>query len=100
MTTNFRILVTKAILAITSATAGGAVLPHSKTIAVESPENLPILAQTNAEAMYLHDTNDGKAILYIEAQNGQQLTALDVTNPARIQRTAQTAIPALQCLTL
>jgi len=44
--------------------------------------------------MYLHDTNDGKAILYIEAQNGQQLTALDVTNPARIQRTAQTAIPA------
>ena len=94
MSTNFRILITKAILALTSATAGAAVLPHSKTIAVESPENLPILAQTNAEAMYLHDTNDGKAILYIEAQNGQQLTALDVTNPARIQRTAQTAIPA------
>src|ERR1700742_4792861 len=94
MSTNFRILITKAILALTSATAGAAVLPHSKTIAVESPENLPILAQTNAEAMYLHDTNDGKAILYIETQNGQQLTALDVTNPARIQRTAQTAIPA------
>src|ERR1700733_3909142 len=94
MTTNFRILVTNAIVVMTSARAVGAVLPHSKTIAVESPENLPILAQTNAEAMYLHDTNDGKAVLYIEAQNGQQLTALDVTNPARIQRIAQTAIPA------
>lgn len=94
MTTNFRIFAAKAILAITSVTAGAAVLPHSKTIVVELPENLPILAQTDAEAMYLHNTNDGKAVLYIEAQNGQQLTALDVTNPARIQRTAQTAIPA------
>jgi hypothetical protein len=61
---------------------------------VESPENLPVLAQADAEAMYLHDTNDGRTFLYIEAQNGHQLTALDVTDPARIQRTAQTAIPA------
>jgi hypothetical protein len=94
MNTNLKAFLTTAILAITGATAGAAVNPRSKTVVVESPANLPALAQVNAEAMYLHDTNDGRTILYIEAQNGQQLTALDVTNPARIQRAAQTATPA------
>jgi hypothetical protein len=94
MSTNFRILTAKAILALTSATAGGAVIPHSKTIVVESPGDLLALAQANAEAIYLHNTNDGGTVLYIEAQNGQQLTALDVTDPSRIQRVAQTTIPA------
>lgn len=94
MNTNFRILTAKAILALTSATAGAAVIPHSKTIVVESPQNLRALAQANADAIYLHNTHDGGTYLYIEAQNGQQLTALDVTDPARIQRIAQTTIPA------
>ncbi len=94
MTTSFKAFLAAAILAITGATAGAAVRPHSKTIVVESPKNLPALAQADAEAMYLHNTNDGRTFLYIEAQNGQQLTALDVTDPARIQRIAQTAIPA------
>jgi hypothetical protein len=93
MNTNFKAFLTTAVLVIT-ATAGAAVRPHSKTIVVDSPDNLPVLAQTDAEAMYLHDTNDGGTLLYIEAQNGQQLTALDVTNPARIQRVGQTTIPA------
>ena len=94
MNTHFKALLTTAILAISGATAGAAVRPHSNTIVVDSPKNVPSLAQTDAEAMYLHDTNDGKTLLYIEAQNGQQLTALDVTDPARIRRVAQTAIPA------
>ena len=94
MNTNFKAFLTTAILAITGVTAGAAVTPRSKTVVVESPANLPALASVNAEAMYLHDTNDGRTILYIEGQNGQQLTALDVTNPARIQRAAQTEIPA------
>jgi hypothetical protein len=94
MNTTFKAFLTTAILAITGATAGAAVIPQSKTVVVESPANFPALAQVNAEAMYLHDTNNGRTILYIEAQNGQQLTALDVTNPARIQQVAQTAIPA------
>ena len=94
MNTTFKAFLATAILVITGATAEAAVRPHSKTIAIESPENLPALAQADAEAMYLHDTNDGRTFLYIEAQNGQQLIALDVTDPARIRRTAQTAIPA------
>lgn len=94
MKTNFKAFLTTSILTITVATAGAAVRPHSKTIVIESPDNLPLLAQANADAMYLHDTNDGKTLLYIEAQNGRQITALDVTDPARIQPTAQIEIPA------
>jgi hypothetical protein len=94
MNTNFKALLATAILAISGTTAHAIVRPHSKTIVVESPDNLPVLAQANAEAMYLHDTTDGRTFLYVEAQHGQQLTALDVTDPSRIQRSAQTTIAA------
>jgi hypothetical protein len=93
MNTNFKALLSTAILAISGTTAHAIVRPHSKTIIVESPDNLPVLAQANAEAMYLHDSTDGRTFLYVEAQNGQQLTVLDVTDPARIELSAQTTIP-------
>jgi hypothetical protein len=92
MNTNFKALLATAILAISGATAHAIVRPYSKTIVVESPDNLPVLAQADAEAMYLHDTTDGRTFLYVETQNGQQLTALNVTDPSRIQRSAQTTI--------
>jgi hypothetical protein len=82
------------LLAFATVCAEAVVVPHSKTIVVESPETLPALAQRNADAMYLHDTSDGRALLYIEAQNGRDLTALDVTDPARIQRFADVQLPA------
>jgi hypothetical protein len=44
--------------------------------------------------MYLEDSNDGRTFLYVEAQNGRQLTTLDVTDPATIQRVARVTIPA------
>jgi hypothetical protein len=83
-----------ATLTITGVTADAAVRHYSKTIVVESPESLPVLSQSDAEAMYLHDTNDGRTFLYVEARSGQELTALDVTDPAKIQRVAQAPIPA------
>src|ERR1700750_3273544 len=82
------------LLTLATVCAEAAVIPHSKTIVVESPENLPVLAQWNADAMYLHDTSDGRTLLYIEAQNGRDLTTLDVTNPARIRRLAEVQLPA------
>jgi hypothetical protein len=94
MNTYINTVIATAILTIAATTAGAAVKPQSKTIVVASPDNLPVLAQADAEAMYLHDTNDGKTILYIESQHGRQLTALDVTDPARIRRAAKTALPA------
>jgi hypothetical protein len=83
-----------AILAATTLTANAATRPHSKTIVVESPANLPLLAQNNADAMYLYDTGDGRTLLYIEVQDGHALNALDVTDPAKIKRISQTEIPA------
>jgi hypothetical protein len=94
MNTNFKALITTAILSILGTTAHAAARPHSKTIVVESPDNLPVLAQPDADAMYLHDTPDGRTFLYVEAQNGRQLTVLDVTDPAGIERSAQATIPA------
>jgi hypothetical protein len=94
MNTNFKALIATAILALFGTTAHAAARPHSKTIVVESPDNLPVLAQADANAMYLHNTTDGRTFLYVEAQNGRQLTVLDVTDPGEIERKAQTTIPA------
>jgi hypothetical protein len=91
---NSKALLLATLLAMTTLTSGAAVSPHSKTIVVESPDNLPLLAQKDPAAMYLHDTNDGRTLLYVEAADGRALTTLDVTDPARIERIAQTAIPA------
>jgi hypothetical protein len=94
MNTHLKVFLITTVLAVSGATAHAIVRPHSKAIVVESPLNLPVLAQADAEAMYLHDTTDGSTFLYIEAENGQQLTTLDVTDPARIHRVGQTTIPA------
>lgn len=91
---NTKALLTTIVLTFGTLTSNAAVRTHSKTIAVETPENLPILAQNSPAAMYLHDTNDGSTVLYVEAADGRTLTALDVTDPADIQRIAQTNIPA------
>jgi hypothetical protein len=91
---NLKALLTATIVATATLTSSAAVRPHSKTIVVESPENLPILAQNDPEAMYLHDTSDGRTLLYVEAENGGSLNTLDVTDPANIQRIARTTIPA------
>ena len=94
MTTNCKIVFVTALLAVAGATAHPIVRPHSKEIVVDSPDDVPVLAQQDAEAMYLHHTHDGRTVLYVEALHGQQLTVLDVTDPGRVRRIAQTSIPA------
>lgn len=66
----------------------------SKSIVVESPADLPEVAQRNSEAMYLHYTGDGRAILYLEQDQGRSLAILDVSDPARIRSAAQVSIGA------
>ena len=68
--------------------------PHSRTIVVQSPSNLPVLAQLNSEAMYLQKSGDGRTELYVESAEGTKLTALDVTDPAKIERLAETQLVA------
>lgn len=70
--------------------------PHSRTIVVQSPSDLSVLAQTNSEAMYLQRNGDERTVLYVESAEGTRLTALDVTDPAKIKRLAETqlAVPS------
>ena len=86
MTINVKSFTLAALVVLASVTASAVVVLHSKTIVVESSGTHCIDAEANPEAMYLHDTNDGRTLLYIEAENGRKVTSLDVTDPSRIQR--------------
>jgi hypothetical protein len=77
-----------------AANAHAAQRPHSHTILVEPPSELPEMAQIGGEAMYLQSTGDGQAILYIETNGGQKLSILNVTDPAKVKGVAQVAIGA------
>jgi hypothetical protein len=67
---------------------------RSKAIVVESPSDLPELAQGRSEAMYLHHTGEAQAILYLERNQGRNLAFLDVTDPAKIKAVGQVSIDA------
>jgi hypothetical protein len=67
---------------------------HSKSIIVESPWDLPEMAQRNNEAMYLYYTEDGRAILYLEQDQRRTLAVLDVSDPGAIRAVAQMSIAA------
>jgi hypothetical protein len=67
---------------------------HSKSIIVEAPSDLPEMAQRNSEAMYLHYTGDGRAILYLEQDQGRTLAIVDVSDPAAIRAVAQGPVDA------
>jgi hypothetical protein len=58
--------------------------PSNSTILVP-PADLPELARQGGEAMLLHQTIDGKTLLYIEQNQGTRLAALDVTDPPHVK---------------
>jgi hypothetical protein len=58
--------------------------PSSNDIVVVPPANLPTLARESGEAMFLHDTTDGRTFLYVEQHEGAQLAIFDVTDPAYV----------------
>jgi len=81
------------VVVASSVHAQAATRAHSNTLRVETPANRPALAEENAEAIYLHKTGDGRALLYIEQQKGSGLSVLDVTDPANVRRFANTSFP-------
>jgi hypothetical protein len=85
-------LLTAAVLAATGASAGAATIAHSQTIVVESPSQFPLLAENAGAAMYLYHTGNGRTLLYIETRGGHELSALDVTDPARITAVTKTEL--------
>jgi hypothetical protein len=62
--------------------ASAAFANPTNDIVVVPPTNLPTLARQGGEAMFLHDTVDGRTFLYIEQHEGAQLAIFDVTDPA------------------
>lgn len=82
-----------AILAVTMSVNAGA-RTHPKSIVVVSASQLPETAQRKSEAMYLHYTGDGRAILYLEQDQGRTLAILDVSDSAAIRAVGQISIAA------
>lgn len=79
-------------LATTGAPASGSV--HSKFIVVETPSDLPELAEVHSEAMHLYYEGPDQVFLYLEQDHGRKLGILDVSDPANIRAVAQVSIDA------
>jgi hypothetical protein len=48
------------------------------------PTDLPASARQTGESMFLHDTIDGRTLLYVEQNQGARLATFDVTDPVYI----------------
>jgi hypothetical protein len=57
----------------------------SNTIVLVPPRDLPELARRSGEGMLLHESVDGKTLLYVEQTQGAGLATFDVTDPAHIK---------------
>jgi len=53
-------------------------------IVVVPPKDMPASVRQPGEAMFLHETIGGKALLYVEQKSGGQLVILDVTDPTHV----------------
>ena len=58
---------------------------HPDKIILVRPMDLPELARQTGEAMLLHETGDGRTLLYIEQNRGARLAIFDVTDPSNIK---------------
>lgn len=73
------------VLAIGAVSAGAVHATPSRPVVVIPPEQLPATARQTGEAMLLHETVDGRLLLYIEQNQGARLATLDVTDPLHIK---------------
>ena len=74
-----------AIVATGSIAAPAAFAKPANNLIIVPPTDLPELARQTGEAMFLHDTVDGRTLLYIEHNQGAELAILDVTDPGHIK---------------
>jgi hypothetical protein len=66
----------------------------SNNLIVVPPADLPELARQTGEAMFFHDTFDGRTLLYIEQNHGAQLAMFDVTDPGHVKGEGSVQIDA------
>ena len=74
-----------ALLACAAVAAPAAYARSVSNTVLVPPANLPAAARQPGEAMFLHDTVDGRTLLYIQHEPGSGMTVLDVTDPAHIK---------------
>ena len=67
---------------------------HSGTLIVEQPGDLPEMARTQGQSLFLYQAGDGETYLYVEQQNGARLAIFDVTDPAKIKAAALVPVKA------
>jgi uncharacterized secreted protein with C-terminal beta-propeller domain len=67
---------------------------HSGNQIVEEPADLPEMAKTPGQSLFLYKTPDGGIYLYVEQQNGARLAIFDVSDPAKIKAAALIALNA------
>jgi hypothetical protein len=84
-----------AIAIVASGTvAAPAAYAKGSSFVLVPPTALPTSAQQTGEAMFLHDTVDGKTLLYIELSRGSGLAILDVTDPGRVRAAGSVKLDA------
>jgi hypothetical protein len=67
---------------------------RSGNLIVEQPGDLPEMAQTPGQALFLYQAGGGETYLYIEQHNGGRLAIFDVTDPAKIKTVAAVPVKA------
>src|ERR1700722_18758427 len=83
-----------AIVATGTFAASAAYSRISNNLVVVPPTDLPALARQTGEAMLLHETIDGRTLLYIEQNHGAQLAMFDVTDPGHVKGEGSVQIDA------
>ena len=61
---------------------------------VEEPSDLPEMAKTPGQALFLYEAGDSATYLYVEQHDGERLAIYDVTDPAKIKGVASVPIKA------
>ena len=61
---------------------------------VVEPADLPQMAKTPGQSLFLYKAANGETYLYVEQQNGARLAVFDVTDPAKIKAAASVPINA------
>jgi hypothetical protein len=67
---------------------------HSANLIIEQPADLPEMARTPGQSLFLYQAGDGETYLYFEQQNGARLAIFDVTDPAKIKASVSVPINA------
>lgn len=82
---SMRFRVAIAIVASGIMAATGIQAKASDTIVLVPPKDLPEMSRRSGEAMLLHESIDGRTLLYVEQIQGSGLATFDVTDPSHIK---------------